>query len=129
MAKFPWNQHEEIEEQQDYVVMASLLPLKRYRSIPGFLRDTLAIRGQLRTVPGLVGYALLAELAHKTFWTFSVWEDRASLDTFASSDPHGQRIRKLAPRMERTVFKFFDTSGSQLPWVWDEVKSKLRTDG
>ena len=128
MAQFPWDQRKEIEQQHNYVLMASFLPLKRYRSIPGFLRDALAIRRQLGTVSGLVGYGLLAELSRKTFWTFSVWEDRASLDAFASSDPHGQIIRKLAPRMGRTVFKFFDTNGSGLPWGWDEVKAKLKTD-
>ena len=128
MAQFPWNQRKEIEQQHDYVLMASFLPLKRFRSIPGFLRDALTIRRQLRTASGLVGYALLAELSHKTFWTFSVWEDRASLDAFASSDPHGQIIRKLAPRMEQTTFKFFDTNGSGLPWAWDKVKTQLKTD-
>lgn len=56
--------------------MTSQLSLKRFLSVPGFLRDTLAIRRRLRTSPGLVGYALLAELTRKTFWTFSVWEDR-----------------------------------------------------
>jgi quinol monooxygenase YgiN len=119
VAQFPWNQRKEIEEQHDYVLMSSFLLLKRYQSIPGFLRDALAIRRQLRTVSGLVGYALLAELPQKTFWTFSVWEDRASLDAFASSNPHGQIIRRLTPKMGRIIFKFFNTNDSGLPWAWD----------
>jgi hypothetical protein len=52
--------------------MASRLPLTRYRPVPGFPRDALAIRRQLAASPGLIGYALDADLARRTFWTFSV---------------------------------------------------------
>jgi hypothetical protein len=52
------------------------------------MRDTLAIRRQLSSASGLVGYSLDADLAHRTFWTFSKWTDQASLDTFAASEPH-----------------------------------------
>jgi hypothetical protein len=49
---------------------------------------------------------LNAGLARKTFWTFSVWEDQASLDTFAASDPHRAIIGRLRPRMSPTRFEF-----------------------
>ena len=42
--------------------MASRLPLKSYRSIPGFMRDTIRIRRQLGQAAGLVGYTLNAGL-------------------------------------------------------------------
>lgn len=128
MVALPW-QGQEIEEQRDYVVMASLLPLKQHRSIPGFMRDTLAIRRQLSATAGLVGYALRAELARKTFWTFSVWADRESLDTFASSNPHAEIIRNLQPKMQQTVFRFVEVGGSQLPWNWETVRTQLESHG
>jgi quinol monooxygenase YgiN len=106
--------------------MASRLPLKRRRSIPGFLRDALAIRRQLARADGMVGYALDAELARKTFWTFSVWEDQASLDAFASSDPHQAIIRRLRPLMGPTRFEFFQIPGSDLPLTWDQMKAPVR---
>jgi quinol monooxygenase YgiN len=106
--------------------MASRLPLKRRHSIPGFLRDALAIRRQLARADGMVGYALDAELARKTFWTFSVWEDRASLDAFASSDPHRAIIRRLRPLMGPTRFEFFQIPGSDLPLTWDQMKAPVR---
>jgi heme-degrading monooxygenase HmoA len=93
MPALPWTQRQQIDPSREYVAMASRLPLKRGRSIPGFLRDALAIRRQLARSDGLVGYALDAELAHKTFWTFSVWDNRASLHAFASSEPHRAIIR------------------------------------
>jgi quinol monooxygenase YgiN len=106
--------------------MASRLPLKRRHSIPGFLRDALAIRRQLARADGMVGYALDAELARKTFWTFSVWEDQASLDAFASSDPHRAIIRRLRPLMGPTRFEFFQIPGSDLPLTWDQMKAPVR---
>ena len=126
MPALPWAQRRAVEPGRMYVAMASRLPLKRRRSIPGFLRDTLAIRRQLARADGLVGYALDAELARKTFWTFSVWEDQASLDAFASSDPHRAIIRRLRPLMGPTRFEFFQVPGSDLPMTWDQMKAPVR---
>ena len=106
--------------------MASRLPLRRRRSIPGFLRDAMAIRRQLARAHGMVGYALDAELARKTFWTFSVWEDQASLDAFAASDPH-RAITRLRPLMGPTRFEFFQIPGSDLPMTWDQMKAPVRS--
>lgn len=51
------------------IAFASRLPLRRYRDIPGFLRDTRTVRAQLREAPGLAGYSLRAQFLRKTFWT------------------------------------------------------------
>jgi heme-degrading monooxygenase HmoA len=121
----PWLQREEIDRDRGYVAMASRLPLRRYRSVPGFLRDTLAIRRQLAGAPGLVGYALNAELMKKTFWTFSVWRDQESLDAFAASDPHRQITARLRPQMDAPRFEFFPLAGEQLPMTWEQMKAPL----
>ena len=126
MPALPWAQRRAVEPGRTYVAMASRLPLKRRRSIPGFLRDALAIRRQLARADGMVGYALDAELARKTFWTFSVWEDQASLDAFASSDPHRAIIGRLRPLMGPTRFEFFQIPGSDLPLTWDQMKAPVR---
>jgi heme-degrading monooxygenase HmoA len=97
MPALPWTQRQPVDPGRTYLAMASRLPLRRRRSIPGFLRDAMAIRRQLARARGMVGYALDAELARKTFWTFSVWEDQASLDAFAASDPHRAITRRLRP--------------------------------
>ena len=122
MPALPWAQRRAVEPGRTYVAMASRLPLKRHRSIPGFLRDAMAIRRQLAHAHGMVGYALDAQVARKTFWTFSVWEDQASLDAFASSDPHRTIIRRLQPLMGQTRFEFFQIPGSDLPMTWDQMK-------
>ena len=128
MPALPWVERQAIDPDREYVAMASRLPLKHYRSIPGFLRDTLAIRGQLAGTSGLVGYALNAELARKRFWTFSIWEDRESLNAFAAADPHRRIIRRLAPLMGQTRFEFFPVTGSQVPKTWDKMSAPVRAD-
>jgi len=125
MPALPWTQRQAVDPGRTYLAMASRLPLRRRRSIPGFLRDTLAIRRQLARARGMVGYALDAEIARKTFWTFSVWEDQASLDAFASSNPHLAIIRRLRPLMEQTRFEFFQIPGSDLPLTWDQMKAPV----
>ena len=125
MVQFAWKPRTPIAPDRHYAVMASKLPLVSHRSIPGFMNDTLAIRRQLRSSSGLVGYALLAELSQKTFWTFSAWDDEESLAAFARSRPHDQIVQRLRPRMAATVFTFGEADGSHLPWAWDEVKRRL----
>ena len=123
MPAFPWTSRDAVDPDRTYVVMASRLPLRRSRSVPGFLRDTLAIRRQLADADGLVGYALDANLPHRTFWTFSVWVDEASLDAFATSAPHRQIIARLRPLMGETRFSTSTMTGSAIPSTWPQRKA------
>jgi heme-degrading monooxygenase HmoA len=126
MPTLPWVQRETVVPGATYAAMASRLPLKRFRSIPGFLRDTLAIRHQLSGTEGLVGYALDAEVVKGEFWTFSVWKTREHLDAFARSEPHHRIIERLRPFMGKTRFEFFEVSSDKLPMTWEERKAPLR---
>ncbi|MBO0728765.1 MAG: antibiotic biosynthesis monooxygenase [Acidimicrobiaceae bacterium] len=125
MPALPWVAREPIEPDRSYVVMSSRLPLRRFRSVPGFLRDTRAIRGQLAAADGLVGYSLYADLLHHTFWTFSVWVDQEHLDRFAASDPHRQIIARLRPLMGPTRFSTSTLTGRSVPSDWAERKAAV----
>jgi len=123
MPAFPWTSRDPVDPDRTYVVMASRLPLRRSRSVPGFLRDTLAIRRQLASADGLVGYALDANLLRRTFWTFSVWVDAEHLEAFAASDPHRRIIARLAPLMGETRFSTSTMTGSGIPPTWTQRKA------
>ena len=125
MPAFPWATFNAPDPAQQYLVMASRLPLRSYWKIPAFLRLTFAVRGQLTHAEGLVGYSLLAEPLSKTFWTLSAWRDRASLDAFARALPHADVIRALRPQMEPTTFLTWSVAGRDLPISWTEAKSRL----
>lgn len=89
-----------------------------YRSRPGCLAGR-----------NLVANAATAELSPelKTFWTFSLWDNREHLDAFAREDPHRQIIGRLRPLMEQTRFEFFPLAGRELPWTWEQMKAPLQS--
>jgi hypothetical protein len=123
----PWKEFQPVDPGRKYAAMASRLPLLAHRSIAGFLLDAMRIRGQLAHAPGLIGYALNAQPARKTFWTISVWTDELSLSTFAAADPHRTLANEL--QMGQSRFEFFQISGGDLPPDWDEVRRRLAAAG
>ena len=127
MPALPWVERHAVDPDHEYLAMASRLPLKSYRFIPGFLLDAMRIRRQLANTSGLLGYGLNAQLTHKTFWTFSVWEDQSSLDAFAGTDPHRRITRGMQPRMEESRFEFLTISGDSLPMTWEQMKAPVNS--
>ena len=126
MPALPWTHRHVIDPDHVYIVMASRLPLKAHRFIPGFLVDTLRIRRQLAHTDGLIAYALNAQLARKTFWTYSVWMDQGSLDAFAGTDPHRRIIQRLRSRMGESRFEFMSMRGAEIPSDWSAMQDPVR---
>jgi heme-degrading monooxygenase HmoA len=125
MPALPWTTFTEIDPTQSYVVMASRLPLRSYWKVPTFLRLTLAVRNQLASAEGLVGYTLLAEPLSKRFWTLSAWRSDADLAAFARALPHAEVMRALRPHMDPTTFVTWTAPGSALPIPWQTAKARL----
>jgi heme-degrading monooxygenase HmoA len=125
MPALPWTSIRTPEADRTYTGFATRLPLTSYRYIPGFLRDTSKIRRQLPAAAGLVGYALLAELGAKTFWTASVWEEEAALRAFAGAEPHRSITRRTPGRMGQSVFRTFEVAGRDLPLTWPGSKVRF----
>jgi quinol monooxygenase YgiN len=128
MPAVPWTNARVPDPDTEYVVMSSRLPLRHYRDILRFLRDAQAIRRQLRTTPGLVGYALDADIFRKTFWTLSAWRDDASLQAFVQSEPHRAVMTRIHPLMNQPAFAFDRVPGRELPPKWAFAREALRTD-
>jgi hypothetical protein len=125
MPATPWRQRSTPDPRQQYLVMASRLPLNSHRALPLFARYTLAVVRQLERSDGLVGYTLLAQPLRKTFWTLSAWEHRAALHGFARAMPHQQIMRSLRPHMDPTRFTSWEVTGSALPIPWPEAVDVL----
>jgi len=125
MPALPWTAFSPPDPDREYRVMASRLPLARYRDMPGFLSATMAIRAQLARTSGLVGYALDAHLARKTFYTVSAWDSQDALDAFSRADPHRSRVSLIRPRMRPTTFTFWSVPGTDLPVSWTEVRRRI----
>ena len=125
MPTLPWTTLGEADPAHEYVVMASRLPLSRYRDIPGFLRASLDIRRQLARSGGLLGYGLDAHFWRRTFWTLSVWRDGDALAAFARAEPHDRRVAEIRPRMQPSTFVTWTVPGSQLPVTWSQARHRV----
>jgi heme-degrading monooxygenase HmoA len=125
MPVLPWTSRAVAEPDREYVVMASRLPLARFRHVPAFLRATITIRRQLARADGLIGYSLDAKLLSKTFWTLSVWRDEESLGAFAQAAPHRDRVQAIRPHMEQTTFVTWTVPGIDLPVPWAQARQRV----
>jgi heme-degrading monooxygenase HmoA len=125
MPAIPWRTRSQARPDEEYLVMASRLPLRSFRTIPRFLWLTASVARQLEHADGLVGYSLLAKPFRRTFWTLSAWQSRQALDAFVRAMPHLGVMRTLRPHMAPTRFTFWTVPGSALPISWDEAVGRL----
>ena len=125
MPALPWFRISAPEPDTHLIVMASRLPLRGYRHIPGFLRWTLRIRGQLAEAAGLVGYSLDAKLFRKTFWTLSAWTSQEAIEAFVRLDPHQAGMAAIRPHMGQSTFVFWTANPADLPLRWDEARRRI----
>jgi heme-degrading monooxygenase HmoA len=121
----PWTSSRAVEPEREYLVLASALPLRRFRATPGFMRMALQIRRQLADAPGLVGYSLDARPLARRYWTLSAWEDRDALTRFVAASPHAAVMTTLRPRMGTTRFTTWHLPGSALPPRWSDARARL----
>ena len=128
MPLLPWRTKLAAIPHQEYLVMASRLPLRSHRTIPRFLGLTMSVARQLEGTSGLVGYRLLAQPMRKTFWTLSAWTDRDALDAFVRTMPHLAVMAELRTRMGPTEFTTWMAPGSALPIAWDDAVERLMGD-
>jgi len=128
MPALPWSSRTPADPDDEYVVMASRLPLARYRHIPKFLRATRSVRRQLTSADGLIGYSLDAKVLGKTFWTVSAWQSREALDAFSTANPHSTRVAEIRPHMRPTTFVFWTCKGSELPVSWTDVRRRINEE-
>ena len=104
MPDLPWTARAEMEPGTDYLVMASYLPLRRITGTVPFFRAVFAVRKQLATADGLVGYTLRAEPLARGYWTLSIWESDTALREFMRTPPHVRVMTSLKPLMRPTKF-------------------------
>lgn len=116
-----WVTFRQLYPQREYLVLLTALPLTRFRDLGRFLLYTLRIQGQLRQTPGLLGYALGAQVLTQQFWTMSMWEEAAVLQQFVNEHPQNQVVRALPGKMGETRFVRWRLRGVELPPQWDDA--------
>src|SRR2546428_9078896 len=56
---------------REYLALLSYLPLKGFRKMLMLHRPTGKVRGQMASIPGLLGYSIRAKTMHHRFWLVS----------------------------------------------------------
>ncbi len=122
-SEIKWRSFREAEADRNYLVLLTSLELKRYWSVPKFLRLSRTVQAQLAQSEGLLGYTMLAGLLSKTYWTLSVWEDEEKLSDFRTNVPHVDVMEELGPDRTGTKFKTsrWKISGSAVPPSWKDA--------
>lgn len=112
---------------REYITLITYLPLTTHWIIPKFLYLTGQIQKQLAESEGALGYALIAYILKKEFWTMSVWEDDQSLTKFVKTGAHLKTMRELSRFLspERRFVKE-NVKGSEIPLPWDKAKGFVR---
>ncbi len=114
------------ENAQEFLCIATFLPVRRWRFVIPFLRLSLQVEKQLQKSSGVVRYGLKTNLPRKHFWTLSVWDARASMNAFVGADPHTAAVKNF----ERwagpgAAVVEWNTSSSGLAWAtaFDKLKN------
>jgi heme-degrading monooxygenase HmoA len=125
--KSPWKASAPLEPDREYLVLASSIPAKTYGSTGKLFRGASAVRKQLATADGLVGYSMLASPLTKKYATLSVWRDPEALAAFIARSPHHELMGELAPVMGPTKFVRWTINGSDGLPAWNDALRRLET--
>jgi len=106
--------------------MASHLPLIRISATLQFFRGVGAVRKQLATAEGLIGYTLRAKPLARDYWTLSVWKDEPSLRQFMRTAPHVRLMSSLKPIMGLTKFVQWQIAAADGRPTWSDAMARLR---
>lgn len=123
--KSPWKTIGNLDPDIEYLVLASSIPPKSFKSTWKLFRGSRVVRRQLTATDGVMGFSLLAEPFRKRYATLSVWRDHVALDEFARAHPHDAMMTELAPEMGATKFVRWTISGADGRPSWDEALERL----
>ena len=125
----PWKQRASVDPQREYLAFTSCFYLKSFRRVPAFLASSFAIMKQANAAPGIVGWALGADLPRLEFHTLSAWEDAPSLRRFIQDGAHGSTLQAYKTDMRRkTTFVYFKVLGRELPLTWKDAIARQARD-
>jgi hypothetical protein len=123
--KSPWKSIKALEPDREYVVLASSIPPLSRSSTRRLFNGASAVRKQLASTEGVVGFSLLARPLRKQYATLSIWVDEGALAAFSDTSPHRELMTDLSPEMGATTFVRWTISGSDGRPSWSEALRRL----
>ncbi|MGH9325090.1 MAG: hypothetical protein ACRD2B_00160 [Terriglobia bacterium] len=120
-----WVRSELPLEAQNFLYIATFLPVRRWRFVLPFIQLSMQIEKQVRQSPGLLRYGLKTNLPRKHFWTLSVWTHRAEVSSFVDSEPHATAVKQFE-RWAGAGAAFVEWESSTLENSWETALEKLK---
>jgi hypothetical protein len=126
----PWKPRLPVDPEREYLAFTSCFHLKSFRRMPAFLASSRAIMKQAKAAPGVVGWAVGADLLRLEFYTLSAWEDAPSLRHFIREGAHGRALAAHQNDMRRqSILVYFKVLGRDFPLAWkDAIARQQRQD-
>ncbi|MFF9752813.1 DUF3291 domain-containing protein [Streptomyces sp. NPDC014344] len=106
MPTLPWTTLTQPPPGARAFVTASRPEVRPPRDVPRFLRGSLAARRQVRSAPGGLGAALVAEPLRRTFRTPSARADGDARYACARTEPRRSVMTSLRPVMRESILPF-----------------------
>ena len=124
--RFRWHRLRPVEPERRYVVSAGLFVVDRARNVPRFLWNASRVRRMLPWVPGLAGYALLADFRTRSFTELSAFDSRQSMAAFVRMPKHQRAMQAMLPHLgPGSKFVSIEVYGRDLPPRPELIAQKL----
>jgi quinol monooxygenase YgiN len=109
------------------VVVVTRLRLRSHDVLDAFFAAAVALLEQAKASPGVLRTDVLAE-AEDTWWTCTSWTDRASMESFVTTDPHHASMGQLDGWCDEASFVDWEQDDGELP-TWPAAHARLVADG
>lgn len=108
-------------------VSVTRLRLRGWLFLPAFLFTNGPVARQVRKAPGFLGGTILMD-SRRTFWTVSLWKDRASMTAFRNGGRHGKAMPKLAAWADHARVANWEQEEESIP-DWETLYARLSEKG
>jgi hypothetical protein len=126
-------------EQQEFICVATFLPIKSWKHIIPFMMLSPKVLKQIKNSKGIVNYAVKANFAKKFFWTLSIWNDKESVRLFVPAEPHAPCHQK-APKgpgmgsynnnwIERHCKTLYVNTSANISFLQQGIKNRNKLKG
>ena len=106
------------EKQEQFLWVATFLPLKSWKYMVPFQLMTSKVLKQVKETNGAMNYAVKADFPKKHFWTLSIWKDQDSLRRFVTAEPHATAIKKFTEWAgEGSAFVEWTSPSNSIDWA------------
>lgn len=92
-----------------------------------FFSQAVAIAVQVESAPGCIASEVLPD-AGDVYWTWTSWEDTASMRAFMRSEPHRSAMRRIGEWCDEATYVEWEQEAS-LERDWSAAHARLVADG